>query len=109
MFEYLDDTPWPPVAARPMDQKWSDYRVEASEARAEVVNALVGGRDIGHTHDTIERRLAETLWETMESQFGSDRDYYIRLGFGRRDHVYQRGAVIIDRTRAGVLFVVEND
>jgi hypothetical protein len=52
MFELLDDEPWRALADRPTGQSWADHRVDADLARAEVVNALIGGNDVGYTSNT---------------------------------------------------------
>jgi hypothetical protein len=109
VFELLDDKPWRPLADRPTGQSWADHRVDADLARAEVVTALIGGNDVGHTSNTMERDEAEAAWSLFEAEFGLCRDYYIRLGFGKSEYVFQRGVVIVAGKRAGALFVVEND
>lgn len=109
IFEMLDDRPWQRLPGHVSDQSWADYRAEASAARDEVIGALIGGGCVGHAHYTMEPSLAETVWSLFESQFSLPRDYYTGIQFGSPAYVFQRGAAIISRAAAGILFVIEDD
>jgi hypothetical protein len=112
LFEQLDDTSWPPAAVRRAQaetQSWADYLGSAAAARATVVEALIGGAGVGHIHDTIQPAVAEALWARFERLFDKERSYYLGVGLGKREHVFQRGVVIVDGAKAGALFVVEDD
>ncbi len=108
-FEALDDHPWEPLEMRPNDQLWVDYEVDESEARAEVVTALVGGNEVGHTEDTIPRMEATAIWERFRGRFLADARFFTKLGLGDSNYVFQRGAVVVDQDKAGCLFVIESD
>lgn len=109
VFEHFDGRTWPPFEERVALGSWSDYEVTAEKARAEVIGALVGGGAIGHTRDTMSEPVARETWERFASLFAPDRKYFIGLGLGDRQYVFQFGAAIVDATRAGFLGVVESD
>jgi hypothetical protein len=109
LFESFDDQPWPPVEARPADQRWADYECSLEVARQELLDALVGGFEIGHTSQTVGWDVAHDVWRRFEGLFGPDRRYYRGLGLGDRSCAFQRGIAIVDGDRAGMVCVVEND
>jgi hypothetical protein len=109
VFEQLDGRTWPPYEERLDLGRWRDQAAPADDARAEVVTALIGGRDVGHTRDTMSAAVAAQTWELFASLFAPERTYYNGLGLGDPRYVYMRGAAIVDATRAGYLGVVEGD
>lgn len=109
VFEYFDDQTWPPIEQRPRDQSWAEYAAERNAAKDHAIEALVGGPSVGHTVDTISRPVAEQYFERFEALFDDQRHYYIRMAFGDNQYVFLHGVAIISRSRAGVLWVVEDD
>ncbi len=108
-FELLDDHPWMPVETHPNDQYWTDYEVFETEAREQTVAALVGGNEIGHARETIPQGVAASIWESFRKQFSPQARFFVRLGLGNPEHVFQRGTVVVDEETAGCLWVVESD
>ncbi|MDX1433134.1 MAG: hypothetical protein R3286_11870 [Gammaproteobacteria bacterium] len=109
VLEHFDDSPWPPPEERPADLTWVEHEVDAAHAREAAMEALVGGSQVGHTRDTIPPRAARQMWQDFERLFGDERRYYVGMGLGDSRYVYLHGAVIVDRERAGILWVVESD
>ncbi|MBN2384687.1 hypothetical protein JXQ70_17570 [bacterium] len=108
-FEALDDHPWKPPEMRPDFQSWVDYEVDEAEAHTHVVAALVGGREVGHTRDTIPRMEAAAIWERFRNLFRADARFFTGIGLGDSAYAFQRGAVIVDEYKAGCLCVIEDD
>ena len=108
-FQALDDQPWPPHESRPDDQCWTDYEVPESEARAHVVAALVGGREVGHTRDTIPMADALPIWEAFRALFSAGARFFVGVGLGDSKFTFQQGAVVVDEHKAGCLCVIESD
>lgn len=109
VLEYFDDQPWPPPDERLASSSWEEHAASRSRAEEEAVAALVGGMFVGHSRDTVSPDEARELWKEFESFFPEEPQYYVELGLGDRDNVYSRGVVILDRERAGILWVVESD
>ena len=57
----------------------------------------------------MDERTGLQLFERFESFFGLERQYYIGMGLGNPDYVFQHGFALCDATRIGVLCVAEND
>ena len=107
---YFDDPAKEPhLNYVPDDSTWLDYEVGMDAARGAVIEALVGGPGVGHTHDTIPPQDAERYFNIFTALFGSERQYYVRLGIGNSEYVFQRGALVVDQQRAGILWIVEDD
>ena len=104
-----DDDTANPEREQAADHEWSEYLVEVTEAREHAVAALVGGNAIGHTCVTIQENLAEEFFERFVGLFDEPKQFYIRMGFGKSEYVYQYGVVVMDSTKAGILWVVESD
>lgn len=110
LFEYFDDTVWVPAEDRPSDQTWeNDYVVERDVARNHIIEALVGGHSIGHTVDTVPGDLAEDIFEVFDSLFSKKKKYYMGMGLGKPEYVFQQGIAIVDNKKAGIIWIVEND
>jgi hypothetical protein len=110
IFEQLDRGQTPrPFEDRADLGSWSEYEVNAEAARSEVVQALVGGREIGQLLDTMNAELADQTWQHFTALFAADRRYYTGLALGDPACAFRRGAAIVDATRAGFLGVVESD
>jgi len=110
LFQSFDTEEWPPQEEREgMGGSWADYEVREDEARSEVIAALVGGGEIGHLKDTISARQPESVWSRFRSLFSPQVRFFMRLGLGSREYVFQRGAVLVDVDRAGAMCVVEGD
>jgi hypothetical protein len=107
---YFDDTEKVPHPnSVPDDSTWLDYEVGMEAARDAAFEALVGGPGVGHLHDTIPPDEAEQYFTRFVALFESDRQYYVGLGIGNYDYVFQRGVLVVDQHRAGILWVVESD
>jgi hypothetical protein len=117
LFETLDDQPWPSRTERETlapGQTWADYEVDEAAARtavveALVVEALVGGPQIGHIEATIPASEAVEIWQRFRALFSPHAHFYGHLGFGDPEHVFSGGVVAVDHERAGALIVVESD
>jgi hypothetical protein len=109
LFEHFAGRTWPPFEERVALGSWRDSIATADDAGDEVVGALVGGKAVGHTTDTMNAAVAARIWADFASLFASDRTYFRGLGLGDPAYVYLRGAAIVDATRAGYLGVVEGD
>lgn len=107
VFEQFAGQTWSPFEERVALGAWRDYAVTADVAQDEVVRALVGGGDIGHTRDTMSAALAARTWERFASMFAADRTYFTGLGLGDRRYAHQRGAAIVDATSAGFIGIVD--
>lgn len=103
------DEPSDRVSVAQSDQTWADYRVEFAEARTHTIEALVGGRDVGHTRDTISKNVASECFDQFIAIVDDKLSFYIRLGIGNADYVFNHGVVAIGEKRAGILWVVEGD
>lgn len=108
-FEALDDQPWPPPELRPNDQRWVDYEVDEVSARAHAVEALLGGRAVGHAMDTVPEPEALKIWEAFRGLFSPDARFFTGVGLGDSAYVFQSGVVVVDDVKAGCLCVIEND
>jgi hypothetical protein len=109
IFEQFDGRTWPAYEQRVAIGPWRAHATSADDARAEVVGALVGGVEIGHSRDTMSAAAAGEVWTAFSSLFATERTYFVRLGLGDPRYAYQRGAAIVDATRAGYVGVVEDD
>lgn len=110
LFQSLDTEEWPSLEERQgVGGRWADYEVTEEEARSEIIAALVGGREIGHLRETISVGQAESLWSRFRSLFSGNIRCFMGLGLGSSEYVFQRGAVLVDRDRAGAMCVVESD
>lgn len=109
VFEFFDDQTWPPPADRPSDVSWSQHEVEGEVAEQIAVRALIGGTEVGHKRDTMPPKVARSLWREFQGFFQGERRYYVGMGLGDYKYAYLQGAAVVDETRAGVLWVVEND
>jgi hypothetical protein len=109
VFEHFDGEKWPAFEERIAFGSWRDHEVTAEDAQAEVVRALIGRGAIGHTSDTMSAAVARQAWDDFASLFATDREYFIGLGLGDRQYVFQCGAAIVDATRAGYIGIVESD
>lgn len=107
--EALDDHEWPPVEARPADQRWVDYEVSELVAAAHAAAALVGGGAVGHARDTIPIADARPIWEAFRGLFSTSARFFIGVGLGDPKYVFQQGVVVADGEKAGCLCVIEND
>lgn len=109
LFQYCDDHPWPPPEERKAEGCWSDYETLEEEAEQEVVTALVGGPEVGHVAQTMTPDQAAHFWRRFRGLFSERARYFMGLGLGSREYVFQRGIVIVDTHRAGTIYVVESD
>lgn len=109
LIPYFDDQEWPPPSDRPADQTWRDYETSREVATAHIVEALVGGPEIGHTRVTIAPEKARQYWERFEALFSNPRHYYVGLGLGDSKYAYLHGVVVIDNSKAGALCIVDGD
>lgn len=104
-----DDEPADREFSVPSNQMWADYRVEFAEARTHTIEALVGGRDVGHTRDTLPDGVAGECFDQFLALFDDMPKLYIRLGIGNSQYVFNRGVVAVGESKAGILWVVEGD
>lgn len=109
VLEHFDDEPWPPADRRPDNVSWTEHEVDRSRADEVAIRALVGGRDVGHTRETMPADTARDIWREFEALFDERRRYYAGMGLGNHAYSYLHGVVVVDRARAGILWVVEND
>ncbi len=109
LFQHFDDQEWPPKLERPQDQSWEDYTVERSKARDHLIESLIGGNSIGHMSDTIPTSEANSIYKDFELLFSPPCKYFINMGLGSYDYVFQLGLAIVDNQRAGFIGVIEND
>jgi hypothetical protein len=72
-FEHFDDQDWPPPEARPLNIPWSADAVDSDTAERVVMRALIGGREVGHTMDTIPPDVAGFLWSEFQGFFPGSR------------------------------------
>ncbi|HVU62857.1 MAG TPA: hypothetical protein VHC70_02680 [Phycisphaerales bacterium] len=105
----LSDRPWPVDRDWPQSGYWRELECERAVARAEVVEALVGGAAFGHSIDTIPPALAAMYFDRFDALFEDPKIYYTRVGFGDPEYVFSTGVAVFSPTHAGVLCVVEND
>lgn len=108
-FQSLDDHEWRPREQRPADQSWSGYEVAESTAKQRTISALVGGREVGHSRDTIDPQLASRIWDAFRASFGAAPRFFCGVGLGDSAYVYLDGAILVDDSKAGCLCVVEDD
>ena len=71
--------------------------------------ALVGGKDVGHTRETISERVAQELWDKFRGLFSFNTRFYVGLGFGDSEYAFQQGVVAVDDQKAGCLCVIGGD
>jgi hypothetical protein len=109
LFQYFDDHEWPPPSGRATDQSWDDYQCDRDVATAHVVEALVGGRSIGHTDETMSHAKALEFWYRFEALLEEPRHYYTGMGLGDQEQVFLYGAVIVGSDAAGLLWIAESD
>lgn len=107
-FQALDDHAWKPPGLCPADP-WADYEVEESLAREHAIMALVGGRDVGHSIDTIHPLEAASIWARFRGLFLADAHFFCGVGLGNSEYVFQNGVIVVDDFKAGCLCVVESD
>lgn len=108
-FEALDDHVWKPPELPPTDQTWADYEVEESAAREHAIMALVGGREVGHSIDTIDPLEAASIWAKFRGLFHSDCHFFCGVALGNSEYVFNHGVILVDDAKAGCLCVVESD
>jgi hypothetical protein len=108
-FEALDNHPWAPPEQRPSDELWTDYEAREAAARAHVAAALIGGRDVGHSRDTIPEGTAHAFWTRFRDLFLADARFFLGVGLGDPAYVHLQGVVAVDDDKAGCLCVVEGD
>jgi len=53
--------------------------------------------------------LAGLLFDRFDLLLEEPKSYYIGMGFGNPEYVFSEGVAIISPTRAGLLWVVEDD
>lgn len=109
VFQHFDPSTWPPRQQRPQDQQWQDYRCSRQDARSHTVQALIGGRFIGHTEPAMDEATAVQLFERFETFFGPQRQYYLGMGLGEQKYTYQHGCAVGDDARLGVFCIAESD
>ena len=107
--EELDDSSWAPPSERPQDQSWLDYLATPERAREELVAALVGGPEVGHSITTMRARVAEQFLDSYLSLFARDARFLRGMGLGRREFTFQNGIAVFDSTRVGAFCVIESD
>ncbi|MGD8570565.1 MAG: hypothetical protein PVJ39_20930 [Gammaproteobacteria bacterium] len=72
IFEHFDDQEWPSPPVN-TDHLWEDYSVSKEKARDHLVEALVGGKNIGHTNDTISPEASESIFNKFNSFFSGEK------------------------------------
>ena len=108
-FQSLDDHEWPPPELRPAEQSWSDYEVTELIAKRRTISSLIGGREVGHSRDTIDPQLASQIWDAFRAIFGSAPRFFCGVGLGDSAYVYLDGAILVGDNKAGCMCVVEDD
>ena len=93
----------------PADHSWDEYEVSQGKARTHTVEALVGGRSIGHLVDAMPRSVAEDLFDRFVESCGANPRFYIGLGIGDRRYTFLHGALVVADKIAGLLWIVESD
>jgi hypothetical protein len=88
---------------------WSDNETSEAEAAHEVIVSRVGGREAGHTRDTMTPEEASNVWARFRALFSGRPHFFVRLGFGDPAYAILRGAVVVDTDHAGALCIVEGD
>jgi hypothetical protein len=108
--EYFDDHEWPirkdPTIPVPKDVRFPV--VSEEEAKKDIIEDLCGGPNYGHTNYAIQPEEAEKIWKEFMSFFGDDKVLY-GVSLGDTEYVFLRGVVVVDRDKAGVLNIVQND
>jgi hypothetical protein len=91
------------------DHKWSDYETILDHARAHAIESLIGGRQIGHTNETMNALKATQLFDRFVAMCGANPRFYTRLGIGDSRYVFMYGVLIVAEDLAGILWIVESD
>jgi len=109
LFQHFDDQEWPAQSQRPDDQAWADYECCSEAAGCHVIDALVGGAEIGHTRVTMPQSTAADFWDRFTALFPEPRRFFTGMGLGDSQHVFQYGAAVVGAGAAGILWIVESD
>jgi hypothetical protein len=103
--------------------EWRDAEVFRAEARRKLVEALVGGRAIGHSRWDVPPAEARALASAFVGLFGSDARFFCQGGVPTResqtfapyarpdfyDFIFGGGCVAVDGHAAAVMWVLDND
>ena len=111
LFEQFDDQPWPPRddPCWVNDQTWDDYECSVVAARTHLLEALIGGPEIGHTVLSMTPAEAAEAWDLFQAAVPGAKCYYTGMGLGDPLYVYRPGVVAVGRGRAGFFGIVEGD
>ncbi|MCP4168449.1 MAG: hypothetical protein GY759_21500 [Chloroflexi bacterium] len=109
LVEHFDDDPNEPDPEFVPDHEWSDYETTLDLARSHTIRALVGGKEIGHTAQTMQHPMARDLFDRFTAVCGSGPRFYVGLGIGRQEFVFQYGVMIVADDMAGIFWIVESD
>jgi len=108
--EHFDDHEWPirkdPSIPVPQDVRFPAVSEEA--AKKDIIEDLCGGPNYGHTNCAIQPEEAEKIWKEFMSFFGDGKVVYA-VSLGDPEYVWLRGVVVVDKDKAGVLNIVQND
>ena len=104
VFQHFDDRPWPPKEERRSDGTWAEYRANAELAESELIYSLIGPYE-----QTMPKVIASAVWQQFDSLFEQPKTYYVRMGLGKQEMVFSLGVAILSASRAGLVFVIEND
>ena len=78
-------------------------------ARTRLLEALIGGPEIGHKAPSMTPAEAAEAWELFQTAVPGPKRYYSGMGLGDPAYVFQPGVVALGHGRAGFLGIVEDD
>ena len=110
IYDHFDDDPRPVDPSNvPQDQSWDDYERSPDIARDHAIKVLVGGGPIGYTVDVMSSATAGKRFDQFVLLCGENPRFYLGLGLGDQEYVYQHGVLVVADRVAGLLWVVESD
>ena len=109
LVDRFDDDPTEPDPDFVPDHGWNDYETTLDRARNHTIESLVGGRQIGHTKETMTEPTAGDLFDRFVAACGANPRFYIGLGIGDPRYVFMYGVLVVADERAGILWIVESD
>ena len=104
------------------DSEWRDAEAFREEARSTLVNALLGGPEIGHSRWDVPPAYAESLADEFLSLFEDDARFFDSHGFDRGanglwpyarpgidEYIFGGGAFAVDRNVAAIFWMLDVD